>query len=300
MPGAVPQRRTVTTPADRRGSWMLPEAKGEDLLYASDNTGNKVWVFSYPKAKLVGTLTGFYAPMGACVDKAGNVWIVNWQPAEVIEYSHGGTTPIATLSAGASPFGCAIDPRTGNLAVINYHGSGNVAILIFPNAQYPPTIYPAYDFPVLEYGGYDDESNFFSVGYSKSLKRYALAELQNGSNELKSIPLNRNIKRGWAVQWDGKALAIGGYEEPRWPAVRIYRVTVSGSQAQIIGNTRLKNRGQMWQQFWIQGHTIIQGSNYLSDLSYWAYPKGGVAIKTINGVGQIWGVVVSVAASHKQ
>src|SRR5579863_882459 len=134
-------------------SWMLPEAKSEDLLYASDNTGSKVWVFSYPKGKLVGTLTGFYAPMGACVDTAGNVWIVNWKPAEVIEYAHGGTTRRATLPAGGSPFGCAIDPRTGNLAVVNYLYGGNVKILVFPSAQYPPTSYSASDFGALEYCG---------------------------------------------------------------------------------------------------------------------------------------------------
>jgi hypothetical protein len=52
-------------------SWMLPEAKSKDLLYLSDNTGDQVYVFSYPSDKLVGTLTGFGSPVGACVDKRG-------------------------------------------------------------------------------------------------------------------------------------------------------------------------------------------------------------------------------------
>jgi len=47
---------------DRSGSWMLPEAKSEDLLYISDVTG--VHVFSYPKGTLVGDLTGFASPQG--------------------------------------------------------------------------------------------------------------------------------------------------------------------------------------------------------------------------------------------
>jgi hypothetical protein len=31
-PGAMPQSRAIAARADRSGSWMLPEAKGENLL----------------------------------------------------------------------------------------------------------------------------------------------------------------------------------------------------------------------------------------------------------------------------
>jgi hypothetical protein len=33
--GAMPQSRAIATHADRGGSWMLPEAKSEDLLYVT-------------------------------------------------------------------------------------------------------------------------------------------------------------------------------------------------------------------------------------------------------------------------
>ena len=35
-PGARLQSSPVVSRAERRGSWMLPEAKGEDLLYVSN------------------------------------------------------------------------------------------------------------------------------------------------------------------------------------------------------------------------------------------------------------------------
>ena len=55
--GAAPQTSAVARHADRGKSWMLPEAKSKDLLYVS--TSDSVYVFSYPKGTLVGTLTGF-------------------------------------------------------------------------------------------------------------------------------------------------------------------------------------------------------------------------------------------------
>ena len=56
-------------------SWIDPSAKKGALLYASDSAADVVKVFSYPRGKLVGTLTGFQTPQGMCVDKAGNVFI---------------------------------------------------------------------------------------------------------------------------------------------------------------------------------------------------------------------------------
>ncbi len=45
-PGGMPQTSAIATHAERGKSWMLPEAKSEDLLYIS--TFNGVTVYSYP------------------------------------------------------------------------------------------------------------------------------------------------------------------------------------------------------------------------------------------------------------
>ena len=37
-PGAMPQTSAIATHADRGKSWMLPEAKSQDLLYVSRNS----------------------------------------------------------------------------------------------------------------------------------------------------------------------------------------------------------------------------------------------------------------------
>ena len=90
------------------------------MLYASDSSADLVKVFSYPRGKLVGTLTGFQTPQGMCVDKAGNVFITNSGAAQILKYAHGGTTPIATIAdPGEHPIGCAISPVNGDLAATN-------------------------------------------------------------------------------------------------------------------------------------------------------------------------------------
>ncbi len=112
---------------------MLPEAKGDHLLYVSGPGTGKAYVYSYPGAKLVGTLTGFVASLGVCTDKAGDVWIADdtgggLRPGTMIEYAHGGTTPIATLNDGDPPLNCSVDATTGNLAVASNYHSLRVAI----------------------------------------------------------------------------------------------------------------------------------------------------------------------------
>jgi len=92
----MPQSATAAGDATRGRSWMLPEAKGDDLLYLVSNGDNATYVYSYPTAKLVGTLVG--GGQYACADKAGDVFIAS--EAGLTEYLHGGTKPIkSTLSA---------------------------------------------------------------------------------------------------------------------------------------------------------------------------------------------------------
>lgn len=299
-PGAIPQSRATTNHADRAGSWMLPEASTEDLLYASDNAG-RVFVFSYPKVKLVGTLSGFDSPVGICVDRDSNVWIANQVPPEVIEYAHGGTTPIATLaldSGVGSPYGCAIDSTSGNLAVVD-----DTAIAVFPNAQNPPTYYSASAYYYLQYAGYDNQGDLFSVGYLWSSGKDELAELPKGGSAIVPVFLNQDITAN-VVQWEGQYLAVGGAQFGHKQTVPIYQVSVYGSQATIVHTIALKNRQKkrVWQEFWIQGNRIIQPFSGRRDLGVWRYPQGGFPADSVKDFGaeDIWGVAVSTAPSRSR
>src|SRR6202042_651602 len=112
--------------AARGKSWMKPGTSGGDLVYIS-SYANAVYVYSYPAGPLVGTLTGFNNPIGLCSDAKGNVWVTNASGGNIVEYAHGGTSPIATLQdSGQTPEDCAVDPTTGNLAVADLYSNAAI------------------------------------------------------------------------------------------------------------------------------------------------------------------------------
>ncbi len=126
-----------------------------------------ITVYSYPKGKLVGTLSDFSKPYGECVDKSGNVYITDSSFGKIYEYAHGGTKPIRALKDPSyQPYGCAVDPTTGNLAVANYSDDsareGDVAI--YRKAKGFPKSYIGYDFYYYYYLGYDPKGNLYVDG----------------------------------------------------------------------------------------------------------------------------------------
>jgi hypothetical protein len=139
-PSAMAQSRASAAHADRGGSWMLPEAKSKDLLYVGDIYD--VTVYSYPQGKLEGHLNGFYEIGGVCVDKHSDIFVVDAGGGKIVEYAHGGKTPIQTPdSPESNPTGCAIDPGTGNLAVAIYGPLSGGEVAIYPAAHGSPTLY---------------------------------------------------------------------------------------------------------------------------------------------------------------
>ena len=277
-PGAMPQVAAIAAHSGRGGSWMAPDAKKNDLLYISSSINGDVYVYSYPHDKLEGTLTGFSSPEGECVDKSGHVFITSG--SGILEYAHGGTTPIATLKDAGSARGCSVDPKTGSLAVTNYStlssAEGNIAI--YKNAKGSPTyltdskVYHEY------YCGYDNAGNLFVDGFDSGYL-VKLSEIPSGRTSFRNITLNQTITGPGGVQWDGKHLALGNNTEGYGI---IYQFAINGEKGTNVGSTPL-NASSGVVQFWIEQAKVI-GPEYLSnDVGIWAYPAGGSAKKTITG-----------------
>ncbi len=90
--------------ADRRASWMSPDAKKKStLLYVADEATNSVYVYDYPSGTLQGTLTGFNTPSGLCSNKGGDVFVLNGNGSTVDVYAHGGTSPLRSLNVPGYP-----------------------------------------------------------------------------------------------------------------------------------------------------------------------------------------------------
>jgi hypothetical protein len=251
-------------------SWMLPEAKSEDLLYISNVY--TVTVYSYPKGKHVGTLKGFYRPIGECSDSAGDVFIAN---GDILEYTHGGKKPIQTLSlTGYTAQSCAIAPTTGNLAVTWDKGNDPGYVAIYPNASGSPELY-GIGYMQFIFCGYDPVGNLYVDGEASNENKFLFAELPKGGSSVENITLNQSFEYAGAVQWDGKYVAVGDDE-----AQKIYQFTISGSAGTLEGSTDLGNADSVY-QWVIDGKKAVGSDDIPSTVWYWHYPAGGPAIKSI-------------------
>jgi sugar lactone lactonase YvrE len=299
-PGAVPQGRAVATHAERGESWMLPEAVTQDLLYVAGGNGDDVPVYSYPKGRLLGTLTGFNLPSGACVDKTGDVFIADYVNQRIVEYKHGAKNPKQILAEpGEWPTGCAIDPTTGNLAVTNHqspiYGTGDV--VVYAHAQGSPKSYTDPNIYYYYWCGYDSKGNLYIDGQAYNPSPFRFAELPKGANQFKSIVLNQKINFPGGVQWDGQFVAVGDQATSN-----IYRFSISGSDGTLKGTVLLNNASSV-QQFWIQGGVVIAGNaagSHYNELHFYHYPAGGNPTKTITkGIAAPSGATVSLAPGAK-
>jgi hypothetical protein len=291
----------VKPTADRRRSWMSPDAKkAKSLLYVADQGANDVLVYTYPAGKLTGTLTGFETPTGVCSNKAGDVFILNGNGTTVTAYAHGGSAPIRTLDLPGYPyFNCSVDPTTGNLALGVLAGSCGNCIAVFTNASGTPTTYSPSGQNGFPGCGYDNHGNLFCDAYANSEDNFALYEVAAGSDSATTVSVSgaSGLLPG-SLQWDGKDLAFSADD-----AGTLYQIAVTGSSGSVVGSTTLNGTGNVW-QFWLTDTTgkkskkeraiapTLNGSD-VGEVGYWKYPAGGNATKTITGSSEPDGAAIS-------
>ncbi len=295
----VPQGRS------HGGSWMAPNVSGSDLLYVSDNYTDDVYVYAYPSKTLVGTLTGFSDPIGNCVDASGNVWIVEAIARDVVEYAHGGTTPIATLAVpgvNGGPQFCAVSKKTGDLAVAIGGGSSsppNYGVVVWQNAQgtpqqfVPPNIYNLY------YCAYDAQGNLYVDGESESSPTPTYAVLPNGASAFNGLTLNTSPGYPGGLQFVKGQLNAGGVAVVGSSSEgAIYQYSISGNTGTQVGSTLLTGSVSTPAGFVIRDKRAVWFNNGAvghATLGIYPYPGGGSPIKTITQPGETTGVTISVA-----
>lgn len=287
--GALPQGVTAKAKATHRVSWMKPGASGGDLLYVSSPKTNDVYVFTYPAGQPAGTLTGLSYPTGLCSDANGNVWIINAgsfsgsSNSSLVEYAHGGTTPIATLyDSNEYPQACSVDATSGNLAV----GDGASNVAIYQDARGNPTYYSTAELlSDVRTITYDDSGNLYFSSF-----RNRPAWLPSGGSEV--------MKFGWkpkpgnnhaSIQWDGQYLAVLAAKKGR---EEVYRYQVSGSEARNPSIVQLNGVCCILGDFWIQGSGLVLADG--ANVYFFNYPAGGNPTYTISGLDDTYGVTVSV------
>lgn len=313
QPSAAAPSANARAHASVGGSWILPEAKNDDLLYISDLIGQVVDIYTYKSHKLVGTLTGFFNPEGLCVDPAGDVYVTNDTSDgvhQISEYAHGSTTVLRTINdPDGRANGCSVDPKTGDLAVANLWGAtdrqGNVAV--WAHASGSPTAYSNPNIYYYYYCAYDNHGNLFADGETYG-SVFGLGELHPGGKKLKFVPVDQTIYLPGGVQWDGKYLAVGDQVAVKHNFTStIYDFAIAKGAATTV-NTMVLTGSNEVAQFWIpfvdvggrhgEGKLLIGPNQNGADTLIWDYPGGGNPIQTISGETDPIGATVSLASSR--
>jgi hypothetical protein len=296
-PGGISQSRAIAMHAGRGGSWLRQGAKAKELLYVT--SGTVVDVYSYPQGQLDGQLTGFADPYGDCSDPKGDVYVTDYVANVLVEYAHGGTQPIRTLSVpGSGPWSCAVDPSSGDLAVTtagNSSGAG-ADVAIYRKANGTPKTYT--DRAILSYAycSYDGVGNLFVDGMPARGYGYdfELAELARRGRSLKAVTLQGGVPWMGGLQWDGQYLAVG---QPIRPT--IWQYAIGGRFGTATGSTPLTDAYQA-RQFIVAGHKAIVVNQYYYDryivrwdVLVYNYPAGGSATEIVESDEPVESVALS-------
>lgn len=278
-----------------QSSWLRSGATEGDLLYVTSQTNNVVYMFGYPRLRLAGLL-GRYRwrqLIAPCSDAKGNVFVPLLYQQKVLEFSHGGTKPIAVLKLpGSYPYSCAFDPTTGNLAVAGGLYGTTIGVAIFAHEKGRPTTYNDPYVSNAPYCGYDDQGNLFLDGQGVS-QNFGFSELPKGAKSFSGITVNQTITIAGTVQWDGKYVTV--FQGGSGSGI-IYRLQISGSSATVVGTTSL-NGASGATGSWIVGRQVVVADQPHDAVRLYPYPGGGNFLKSQTIVGASY-VTVSLSPNR--
>jgi hypothetical protein len=282
-------------------SWMSPLAKSaRKLLYVSNYGANEVAVYDNLSKKQVGMLTGFSSPQGQCVDAKGDVYIANAGDGTVVEYAHGGTTPLKTFSTSGDAFGCSVD-SANDLAVTDFLGASYAAgsITVFPKGSSKGTTYSdATNCHYIWTAGYDNKGNLVAIAENDASETVTFCAVLKGAKSLTMLTAKGfTIYSPNSTMWDGKYLALGDQEIGGNLQSGFIETSLSGSTLKSHGQTTLTDTcdggySHVVEPF-IAGNkntpvndtqsTLVVGANQLcnADLRAWHYPAGASPYKSL-------------------
>jgi hypothetical protein len=292
----------------------LDAKKKSKLIYVGDWATNDVFVYEYPSGDSVGTLSGFDAPYGMCVDKKGDMYIANFYSGNVVEYAHGGTSPLKTYTSVGEPIGCSVDAK-GDLAVTSYNPG---EAIVFAGGD--PSRGTTYSAPCefLWTMAYDDKGNLVGIG-EEGGSTIAACALLAGSSSVITLsgccngPIEIDFPGG--TTWDGKYLVIAGQSTNSKFESGLIQATLSGTTLTQRGFTKLtgdcfNNYADVANPFIVgkkntpvnrqQGKVVLGPNLWCNDqgssgVSLWHYPAGGDPFKTLENMpAEPYGAAVSL------
>jgi hypothetical protein len=297
--GVLRQDMPLVTPPSNGvaldGGVVAPPATSGDLLYVANKRPSDVSVLTFPQGRLVATIKQIGRVQSVCSDTSGNVWMTTFvkgsDPFHLYKFRHGGTKPVEARIIRRSAYGCAVDPTTGNLAVISYGGSSDGEVQIWRGARKGrPAVYFTGFAPAA--CAYDGNGDLFVDGLGGT--GVALAELVKGTKNFTDVTLGKNA--GWTVgsaQWDGTYVTLGAATISG--SSSIYRVQISGDRGKIVDMVHLQHLAS-WPHFVIVNGEIAatQRGPVVRRIGLYEYPAGGKAVDVFSGFDDPLGMTVSV------
>lgn len=277
-------------------------AKTSELLFVSDLISGDIYVLTIPDLQLKQTLRGFESVGGLCADTAGNVWVTDASAQTIAQYSRAGKL-LRTLTVPGGSGACAIDAKSGDLAVSNVgFNSQPGAIYVFPRATGTPRTVTNANVQSYGYLGYDNDGNLFFGGLQPESSDFNLiiseaAAGQSTAHEI-DIPGAPSKFASGMVEWDARRrrLLVGDVYCHNAYATCIYEIAISGSIGRIKRIVSLKNTdgGQacaVWQAVLLPGSRALAGgdseagcSSTPSTVGVWSLRRGGKPSRFNDGI----------------
>lgn len=286
--------------SNHKASWMSRSAaRVRPLLYSSNALTNEVDVYAVngKSNTLLGQLTGFNEPYGLCSDASGNVYVTNLMGNNILEYAHGGTSPIKTLSDSyGEPNGCAVSPKTGDLAVTNFEGgpSGQGSLVVYAGGSGSGTLYSVGSNSLVWAPVYDSRGALFFETQDQSSRAVTVFKLPHGKPALETIsmPSGVTIYSPSGATWDGKYLGVTDEDYENGLDEGLYRVSIHGTTATLVSQIEYTDscyysfslvvQPIIWKGYLIGGNFFCY-YNSTYHLDYWNYLMGGNPVKYIDG-----------------
>ena len=284
-------RRVTPVHVDRGRSWMSPELQHAEIpvLFVSDSGTADVYIYKLPSLKLVGTVTGFSQPQGECSDNKGNVWVTDASAQTIYELSHRGHLENELSDPTGYPVGCAWDPLTGSLAVMNIFDTGSAGgvVLVYSHGSQQGQPYENSSQYFYNFGGYDNNGNLFFDGRDAD-GSFMLSELPKGASSAHTVKLSGGtIYFPGMVEWDStkQYLIVGDQSCGNVYTSCVYTVKIGGKSGAITRRVDLSG---------FDGGSVcdlVQGVQYNNQLAgsdddfcnstanstdMWSWPRGGV------------------------
>ena len=284
--GAFSELKATAMSRDQKSE--NPTVRSEDLIYlsygpcGSPSCLAQVAVYTFPGGQPIGTWNAAGYVGGECADKAGNVFVtyILGSVGEILEFAHGGTSPVATLNdPTGSPVACSVDPISGDLAVADGLG----ALLIYRNGSGNPT---TYSYPGVYFYGvaYGNKGNIFIDGLTGGQSpQFVLAKLPKGGRSFENITLNEQVGGVGELDWDGQYLTIGQSTWYKNEMDLIYRFEIRGTSGRFEGATQPKRLLGGIDQYSIVGKQIVIAYSWKpcraictdeGTVGIWKYPSG--------------------------